>query len=126
MSNNPEVKAVAVEAPVKQLSRDELRAAIFANTKPKTLEVEFFGQKLELRQPTVGEVEELQRDESDRKHTAINTLIRYAYVPGTEEKAFDDADIEALRALPWGKDFTNVVTSIAELTGIDIGSGEKN
>lgn len=118
----------AVPVETKQpMNRDDIRAKIFANTgKPKSKVITFFDTEVELRQPSVGEIEELQDTVEVNKARTVRTLIRYAYVPGTDEKMFDNADIEGLSQLPWSKGFSTVVKTVAELTGVDIGGAEKN
>lgn len=108
-------------------TRDDIRAKILGYSgKPKSELITFFDQTIELRQPTVGEIEELQNQSEHSKGRTVRTLIRYAYVPGTDEKVFDEADVDGLQELPWGKDFSEVVKAVAKLTGIDIGGAEKN
>ena len=67
-------------------SRDKLRELIFNSNQAATTEIQFFGQTIELRQPTVGEIEELNRRREDSSSTIGDILVRYAYVPGTDER----------------------------------------
>ena len=98
--------------------RTTIRTAIFAG-KAKTLPVNAFGVKLELRQPSMGELLDLQ-DLPNQKSRVVASLIRYCYVPGTKEKVFDEADTNSILALPFDKNFIAINDAIAELTGIDL------
>lgn len=106
-------------------SRDKLRELIFTAAKPQTREIEFFGQLIELRQPPVGEIENMDRSEG-KKSTTVTMLVQYAYVPGTNVKVFDETDLEVLRTMPWGPDFSRATNAIMDLTGIDVDGAEKN
>lgn len=104
-------------------TRDEIRAKIFS-TRPKTLLVEnFFGTTIELRQPTL-EVALTQREESEADRVYL-MLTEYAYVPGTEEKVFSFEDVDNIKQLPFGGDFTNLVDKVNELLGIKVEEVEK-
>lgn len=102
-------------------SRDELRAQIFSahNKVVDKKTVDFFGQKIELRQPTLADINSLKEDGDNNKSAVVQTLIRYAYMPGTEEKVFEDSDYDSFMSMPFGKDFTQVMEAFGELTGID-------
>jgi len=107
--------------------RDELRAQIFANAKPKSLEMEFFGAQIELRQPPMEVVLQTQQAAAeDRAFAAASMVVRYAFVPGTNDRVFDDADIDLIKAMPFGKDMATLNTKITELTDIDILGEEGN
>lgn len=111
------------------LSRDELRAAIFAaeNKKPKSMEITLFGQKVEIRQPTVGEVTKMMDAAGKPNQSAIvSILTTYCYVPGTNEKVFDPADRESLLDMPSGQWLTDLNASIEELTAVNVKEAEKN
>ena len=98
--------------------RTTIRTAIFAG-KAKTLKVNAFGVKLEMRQPSMGEILDLQ-DLPDQKSRVVASLVRYCYVPGTKEKVFDEADKDSILALPFDENFTKINDAIAKLTGIDL------
>ena len=120
--SNPEQTSANL---TKALSREELRAAIFANARPKSKICTFFGQEVELKQPPMSAVLELQQLE-DRAKAAAQMIVRYSYVLGTNEKVFDDADIDLISQMPFGGDLAAINTAIGELTDIDILGEEKN
>jgi len=111
------------------MTRNELRAAIFAaeNKKPKSKEITLFGQKVDIRQPTVGEVTAMVDKAGKPNVSAIVTiLITYCYVPGTDEKVFEEADREGLLSMPTGQWLTDLNNTIEELTGVNVKEQEKN
>lgn len=98
-------------------TRDEIRAKIFA-AKPKSEAVEdFFGTTIEIRQPSL-KVALQQRNaaEEDRMYAM---LTDYAFVPGTNEKVFEETDIDSMRELPFGPDFNRLMDKINKLLGVD-------
>jgi hypothetical protein len=94
-----------------------LRGTIFAdqNKKRASREITFFGARIELRQPTLRDITNMA-DEASEQAAIVSTLLHYAYVPGTEQKVFTEAHIEALMELPFGPDFTAVADAIRELS----------
>lgn len=96
----------------------DIRAAIF-DAKPKSTIITLFGKKIELKQPTMGNMFKAQAAK-DTAHASAQMLIEYAHVPGTDIKVFDPADVDAVVNLPWGKDLVDVQTAIGKLTGIDL------
>ena len=99
-------------------TRGELRAAIFKSVPQKKKVIEFRGQMIEIRQPKLADILEAQ-NEPDRTKGVIDTLIRYAYVPGSEEKVFEEADADSFREMAFGKDFINVNQALEELTDVN-------
>ena len=114
----------AVEVPEAPPTRDELRAILIGSTpKGKSKLVEVFGVKLELRQPTLAAIMKT-RDVEDTAQRAVDMIIEYAFVPGTEEHVFEDTDSEFILRWPFGEDLTKINAAIGELTGIDIAAAE--
>lgn len=100
-------------------TRDDIRTAIFSGRHAKTLPVKAFGIDLEMRQPSLGDILDLQELPS-AKERVVTSLINYCYVPGTKEKVFDAADKDSILLLPYDDNFTAIQNAIVELTGIDI------
>ncbi len=109
---------VEVEAP-QNLTRDQIRTALFAHQKADTRVVSLFGTQIELRQPTLGAILDARETEDERTRTA-DVFIRYAYVPGTNEKVFQDEDRDQILNWPFTEDLIRVQEVIAELTGVDL------
>lgn len=97
-------------------NRDEIRKAIFT-AKPEKRIISFFGNDIELRQPNLGDAMAARTE--DVREAGIQMLLNFAYVPGTEEKVFEEADEDGIRRLPMCKDLTNLFNVCAELLGAD-------
>ncbi len=100
--------------------RDQIRAAAFNQSKASKI-VMYAGQEIEVRQPEVGVAfaKNTAGDERSGKTMVVQMLIDYCYVPGTDEKVFDDADMDALLALPFNGDWLRLNQAINELTDLD-------
>ena len=108
-------------------SRKELRDKIFTENKRKSKIIPFFGVDVEVRQPTTGEVLQLRETGRDDPRTAgMLAIISYVYVPGTNEKMFEPADVDSLLDLPFGQDMSLLHRTISELSDIDVPGLEKN
>ena len=107
------------------LTRDEIRAEILKKQRPKTAEITFNGIQLELRQPTMGEILDAQ-EETDRKRSITGMMVRYAFIPGTNERVFEMADLDVLMSMPFGDDFVKLNEAITKLTGVNVVEEEKN
>ncbi len=117
MSKKADVVEVGV---VPQLTRDELRLALLGNApKPESKVITMFGVEIELKQPSLGAILRA-RDEGDETTRAIDMIIEYAFVPGTNDHVFEDVDRDTIKNWPFGADLTLLNTTIAELTGVDI------
>lgn len=101
-----------------RLTRDEIRKTALAHRPVKKKIIRFHGVDIELRQPSLGDVIRAQ-GEDDRTKGVINTLIDYAYVPGTDEKVFEEADADVLMNMPFGKDFVDANKALEELTEVN-------
>ena len=124
-TNTTTSSPVGAQIPTTAGDRKSIRDSIFLNAKPKTKILEFFGTSIELRQPPMKAVMELQAHE-DRTRAAAEMIVRYAYVPGTSEQVFDSADVDTIMSLPFGGDLSRINTAIAELTDIDVLGEEGN
>ncbi len=100
--------------------RDQIRQNIFQARKFKTKKLQILGTDVEIRQPSVGTILDAQQ-EDDQKKSLVYIMVNYCYVPGTNERVFEDADQEAIMELPVGEWFTELSGAIAELTNIKIG-----
>lgn len=103
---------------VHEPTRDEIRSAIFSPKKAKSKTVTFFGTKIEIRQSTLMDIVSAAGEE-DRKSAIAGALIRSAYVPGTDQKVFEEADTDSLLQLPFGGDFIKVNEAIQEMSEVN-------
>lgn len=110
-------------------SASNLRAAIFsgANKALRKKVIKFFGVDVEIRQQTLGSVSELagEDDEGSQQLALAKTVIRYAYVPGSDEKVFGEEHLEELVTLPFNEDFTLLSETIAGFSQVSVASAEK-
>lgn len=109
----------------KLLTRDEIRAKIFATKKFKSEKLILFDVEVEIRQPSLGDILEYQ-EQMDRKAGLIYLLTGYCFVPGTNEKVFEEADADGILNMPFGDDLIRLNKIIENLTGIDISGEEGN
>lgn len=100
------------------VDRNTLRASIFKGKKLKRKEIEFFGQTIEIQQPSLGAVISASEAE-DRQAIVIETLIKYAYIPGTDVLLFESGDAATFAGMPFGADFTRVIEAIQELSEVN-------
>lgn len=106
--------------------RNELRAKIFdaKNRKPESRIITLFSVEVEVRQPLLQDIMDLQ--DADMKNEVTPMLINFVFVPGTDENVFEEADKESLNTMPFGPDLALFTTTIQELTDIDLKDAEKN
>ncbi len=111
----------------KKLSKDDLRAAIFAaeNSRVKRVPIKFQGQELELKQPTVEEIMQFHSLPEGRSNFAY-ILINHVYIPGTDEKLFDEADYDAIVAMPYSPEIVEIQNVMTGFLSSDVKSAEKN
>lgn len=112
------------EAPA---SRDAVRSAFFSaeNKKRKCVVVDFFGQKVEVRQPTLKQIQDVART-GDQDSSLVRALCEYCYIPETDEKMFDMADTEQILSMPAGRWLSNFNEALDQLTELDVGEKVKN
>ena len=89
---------------VKDVSRTTIRAAILnaKNTSRKSILINFFGQDIEVRAPTIGQLSKMTED--SETSTIITLLLEYCYVPGEKNtKVFESADRDEISNIPTGQ-----------------------
>lgn len=111
-------KTLPNAAEEKKATRAEIRGRIFSSKKLNSEIVEFFGVRLELRQPTLESIIEARSANSDRA-AMVGTLIKQAFIPETDELIFDDTDYEELVKLPFGPDFVRVANALEKLSNVN-------
>lgn len=108
-------------------SRRQLKLAIrdaILSTKAKSRIISAFGQQIEIRQPTLAAVMSYQNI-PDRTDAAAQMLIRYAFVPGTNEQIFDEEDVDAIKGIPFGDDIQRVNDAINEMMDVRLAIKEE-
>lgn len=120
MAVNDEVKAL----------RDKLRAQALKSQDVKKVLVTFNGAEIELRQVSL-RVTLASRPNEDKMSAAersVRTFIDHAFIPGTDVKVFEDADVQTLMNMPFNKEWVDIQGKILELSGIkqaDVDATEK-
>jgi hypothetical protein len=104
--------------------RDRIRDSVLVNRKPKRKPIDFFGEAIEIQQPLLADIIQAA-NAPDRQAAILETLINNAFVPGTEDKVFTEDDIETLAALPFGKDFSDVMGAFEALTSVNFLSSKQ-
>lgn len=108
-------EAIAATPP----TRDELRKAILSGHILKTERVMFRGVEVEVHQPSMQDL--LDSQESDATiDKLVQMILKFVYVPGTNERIFEEGDIPTIKALPWDDDITELQSVVAKLSGIDV------
>lgn len=105
--------------------KDDIRSKILSSDskKGKAEVIKFFGTEIEIRQPTL---RDLVNYAGKEKTSFVDTLLEYAYVPGTNEKVFEEADRDGLLDLPFGEDAQRVGDVIAKFTNMSVDTAVKN
>lgn len=104
-------------------TRDAIRAKVFAYKPLKKVVINIFGADIELRQPTLGSIMDA-RDAENTNAGVIDTLIQYAYIPGTDEKVFEDTDAEAFKQLPADTWIQTVADALTKLSDVNFTNTE--
>ena len=122
-------KAASVPAPVDPtvitFTRAQLRDGLLGNVpKAKTRIIQLFDMPIELHQPTLRSILDNQAIE-DTKQRGTKMIIEYSYVPGTNERIFDDADREMIHNWPFTGELVDLQMAIADLTGVDTADAEE-
>lgn len=106
--------------------RATLRSGILnAGKDGKKQQINILGYEVEVRQPTVGQVLEMQSS-GDQTEIMLTMMVNQTYVPGTDQPVFDDTDKAELRKLPADKWIGEFNDAILELTSLNTEDAEKN
>ncbi len=109
--------------------RDSLRANIFKSSNKQIEKMSISGSELEIHQPTIGEIADLNQSEGDvevpRRDTISGMIIKYCFVPGSNEHVFSKEDKDGILNLP-ATVLNEFNTAFAKLTNINIEDVEKN
>lgn len=122
--------------------RDEIRAATLgAAPQFKNKLVCVNGQQIEVRQPSIGDRQEIARKSVEVKAGAagqepvyavnglemrLQGIIACCYVPGTNERVFDGTDYDVLRAQPSGSFVDVLGEAVLELMNVESEPDTKN
>lgn len=122
-------------------SRDKIRAATVGAEKNFTKNiVDYNGIKIEIRQPSIGGRAEImrkckttfkdmdgeERETFDMWEFLTMAVIYCSYVPGTEEKVFEEGDYESIFESPTGSFIDEFSTELIKILNVDEKQIEKN
>ena len=106
-----------------------LRAQALGSRKVKSKIVTINGVEVELRQQSLAKILAPANDKLSQIDRAVLNFIDHAYYPGTDERIFEPTDLDVIKSWPFDKEWIDVQTSIAELSGIrvsDVDEAEKD
>jgi len=104
----------------KKLTRDQLRSGLLGNNiKAKSKVITVFGFEMELKQPTFGDIMDARQIE-DTKVQAAHLIINYAYIPGTNERIFEEGDMDAILGWPFSADLMLLQQTIGDLSSLNV------
>jgi hypothetical protein len=121
-------KTGVVTQPPAKLTRDQMREKIFSSNNPERNVrklITLYGVEVELRRATLGAILDRQ-DDTNRKKALVNMMCQYCYVPGTDDKVFEETDFDSILNLPFNNDLAALNQAILELNSIDVMGQEKN
>ena len=105
------------EAPPKKFDRDQIRSAILTAA-AEVEKVECFGVTIEIRAPdleTLTQYRDFKTDDTVLARAIVNNV----YVPDTETRVFDEADIPELMKSKFSKDMRKLVAGVNRVLGGD-------
>jgi len=92
-------------------TRNELRGKILSQKGRRTVIELEDGVEVEIRQLKVGQMID-NANESDTKKRMAKYLIECCYVPGTDERIFEDTDFDVLMGMPAGGYYQKLIDTI--------------
>ncbi len=114
----------------RKLTAKEARQKIFQESKSRVEYLTYKGIDLEIRQPTVSEfinsntVEEGEKRDASKVSVAM--LVRYTYLRGTDDRIFEDSDVDVLLASPMNGEFLQLIGKMNSLLDIKVEAEVKN
>jgi len=106
--------------------RNELRTSLFSGNQFKKDTVDVLGADVEIRQPSIKDLQEMGDIADDDKNALVLLMIENCYVPGTNDKLFDKEDYDNLMELPSGKWVQEFQTKYMDLAGLNQDEAVKN
>ena len=113
-----------------QLTAAQARQKIIAGSEPNKVSHTFKGVSVELRQPTITQFlttnQTAEGEERNQARVTIKMIIEYTYLEGTDDKLFEDADLDALLNMPMSGEFFEMISKMNDLLDIKVDSKVKN
>ena len=105
-------------------TRDEARAILLNTRKLRRIPIVLNEVDLELQQPTIAQISTLQ--ELDSHNRLARTIINYTYLPGTDMQPFEEADLEAIKNMPYTPEIMRIQEIVTNFLMGDVKAAEKN
>lgn len=117
LEKEPVEETSAVPEPPKTFSRDDIRSAVL-DAPDEPILVDYRGVKIEIKAP---ELEELlqYRDAPDDDFLMARAIVNNCYVPDTNTRVFENADIPVLMKTRFSKDMQRLQKAITRVLGGD-------
>lgn len=113
LNNPPQVQAPAPQAPANP--RDAIRAAVMNSSSDDEI-VTAFGVQIAVRPPELRELVQYQ-DFAQDEHMIARAIVNNCYVPGTNEKVFEETDVEVLSSQRFSTDMRKLNQVINKVLG---------
>lgn len=127
MAKNDDDIAPTTGAEPKKMTRAELRELMFSPEKivAHRVPLNFNGVDLEWQRPSIQEIQEAQ-DSGSERNFVVALLISYSYVPGSEEKVFEDGDYATIMQMPYSEEYGSTVQTIIKSLNLKVDEKVKN
>lgn len=100
------------------VTKDEIRSR-FLSSKPTSRIITLAdGDEVEIRQPKVGPQLDLATIE-DQKQRMLRMFVDNVYMPGTNERVFEEGDYAALVELPAAGDYQKIMAALTDLMDLN-------
>lgn len=111
----------------RKMTRDEMRAVMFSPEKTiaHRIPLKFNGMDLEWQRPSIQELAEAQDAGKDRNFM-VGMIINYSYIPGTDEKVFEDGDYAVIMKMPYSEEYGDAVGAIVKTLNLRVDEKVKN
>lgn len=94
---------------------NDIRSKLLTDIKPERIKINMRGVEVEVQQPVVKDI--LNADTDDTTFI-IDMMVRYCYVPGTNERVFKDEDKELILQWPMGEWFSTFGEAFNKLASV--------
>ena len=107
-------------------TRDSLRTALVGNTLPgEVRSTTLFGNTIEIRPPSMEVSLKIGNMETPQEQT-LAFIMECVYVPGTNERVFEEGDKPQILKWPMNADVLGLQTQLNEMMGVDVIQAEED
>ena len=101
----------------KTFSRDMIREAVM-NSKAEEQLITAFGVQIAVRTPALRDLMQY-RDMQNDENLIARAIVNNCYVPGSNDRVFEDTDVEVLSGLAYSSDMKKLNNAIQDVLGDD-------